>query len=257
MECRQVDKLQVWIAPSRIEMGRRAAVEVAARIRRLLEQKSAITMIFAAAPSQNEFLSDLAQSDVDFTRIHAYHMDEYIGLSADAPQGFGNFLKRALFDRVPFASVNLIRGNAPDPQAECRRYGALLAANPPDIVCMGIGENGHIAFNDPGVADFDDPQTVKVVPLDETCRMQQVHDGCFPDLSHVPTHALTLTIPTLTRNAAIFCVVPAASKAAAVRRALDEPIGADCPASILRSCSDARLYLDSDSAALWESRHDQ
>ena len=257
MKCRQVDEVKVMIAPSREKMGRQAAQDVAGRIRSLLEQKPSIAMIFAAAPSQSEFLTALIQSGVDFTRIHAYHMDEYIALATDAPQGFGNFLNRSLFERAPFASVNLIRSDAPDPQAECDRYSALLAQTPPDIVCMGIGENGHIAFNDPGVANFNDPQTVKVVPLDETCRMQQVHDGCFAALDDVPTHAITLTIPILTQNVDIFCMVPAPTKAAAVKQALTGPITVDCPASILRRCPGARLYLDADSAALWEDAHDQ
>ena len=206
----QVDKLNVKVYQTREEMGRAAAEEAAAAIRAAIAAKGEINMIFAAAPSQNEFLAHLiADKSIDFTKINAFHMDEYIGLPADAPQGFGNFLRERLFDRVPFKTVNTIDSTAADPEAECRRYAALLQAHPCDIVCMGIGENGHIAFNDPHVADFGDKAAVKVVALDETCRQQQVNDGCFARLDDVPTHALTLTIPTLTAPEAVFCIVPA------------------------------------------------
>ena len=177
-------------------------------------------------------------------------MDEYIGLQADAPQGFGNFLRRNLFDRVPFKTVNTIDSTAADPEAECRRYADLLQEYPCDIVCMGIGENGHIAFNDPPVAEFDDPAAVKVVALDEVCRNQQVHDGCFADIGQVPTHALTLTVPTLAGAKHHLCIVPAPTKAKAVRDTLEGPVSTACPASILRTCPGAVLYLERESAQL-------
>ena len=177
-------------------------------------------------------------------------MDEYIGLAPDAPQGFGNFLRRELFSKVSFASVSYLDGTADDRAAECRRYGELLAAAPVDIVCLGIGENGHIAFNDPHVADFNDPAAVKVVELDHTCRQQQVNDGCFAKLDDVPTHALTLTIPTLVAPKTVFCMVPAPTKAKAVQAAVEGPISETCPASILRRHDNASLWLDPDSAAL-------
>lgn len=246
----QVDKLNVKVYQTREEMGRAAAEEAAAAIRAAIAAKGEINMIFAAAPSQNEFLAHLiADKSIDFTKINAFHMDEYIGLPADAPQGFGNFLRERLFDRVPFKTVNTIDSTAADPEAECRRYAALLQAHPCDIVCMGIGENGHIAFNDPHVADFGDKAAVKVVALDETCRQQQVNDGCFARLDDVPTHALTLTIPTLTAPEAVFCIVPAKTKANAVYAALRGGITEACPASILRRHANATLYCDANSAA--------
>ena len=239
----QVDKLNVKVYQTREEMGKAAAEEAAAAIRAAIAAKGEINMIFAAAPSQNEFLAHLiADKSIDFTKINAFHMDEYIGLPADAPQGFGNFLRERLFDRVPFKTVNTIDSTAADPEAECRRYAALLQAHPCDIVCMGIGENGHIAFNDPHVADFGDKAAVKVVALDETCRQQQVNDGCFARLDDVPTHALTLTIPTLTAPEAVFCIVPAKTKANAVYAALRGGITEACPASILRRHANATLY---------------
>ena len=246
----QVDKLNVKVYQTREEMGKAAAEEAAAAIRAAIAAKGEINMIFAAAPSQNEFLAHLiADKSIDFTKINAFHMDEYIGLPADAPQGFGNFLRERLFERVPFKTVNTIDSTAADPEAECRRYAALLQAHPCDIVCRGIGENGHIAFNDPHVADFGDKAAVKVVALDETCRQQQVNDGCFARLDDVPTHALTLTIPTLTAPEAVFCIVPAKTKANAVYAALRGGITEACPASILRRHANATLYCDADSAA--------
>ena len=208
-------------------------------------------MIFAAAPSQNDVLLSLVNDkSIEWNRINAYHMDEYVGLAADAPQGFGNFLKAHIFGLAPFKSVNYIDCTATDPEAECKRYSKLLGDNPTDIVVMGIGENGHIAFNDPGVADFADKETVKVVELDDVCRQQQVNDGCFKKLSDVPTHALTLTVPTLVRAPYLFCIVPAPTKAKAVKETLTGSIDEHCPASILRTQDNAILYLDADSSAL-------
>lgn len=253
------DLLTVRIFDSRAQMGAAAAEACAAEIRRQLAEKEEINMIFAAAPSQNEFLAALValgkSGAIDFGRINGFHMDEYIGLPADAPQGFGNFLRERLFDLVPFKSVQYLDCTAADPETECARYTALLQQHPCDIICMGIGENGHIAFNDPHVARFDDDKWVKVVALDETCRMQQVHDGCFASLEQVPTHALTLTIPTLVRPSALFCMVPAATKANAVKMTVEGPVSEQCPASILRTREHASLWLDPDSAALLEQAH--
>lgn len=246
----KADKLSVNIYDTRKNMGAAAAADIAACIKELLGRKSEIYMIFAAAPSQNEMLEALiADKEIEWNRVHALHMDEYVNLPSDAPQGFGNFLRRAIFDRVPFASVNLI-GTDADSEATCRRYDALLAANKVDIVCMGIGENGHIAFNDPHVADFNDPCRIKKVDLDQKCRQQQVNDGCFQTIDQVPTHALTLTIPTLYNVENIFCVVPAATKAEAVKNTVNGPVSEICPASILRTHDNAVLYTDSDSASL-------
>lgn len=243
-------KLPVRIYDTRRNMGEAAAADVAACIRELLAVKQEIYMIFAAAPSQNEFLAALAAAPgIEWNRIHALHMDEYVGLPADAPQGFGNFLRAAIFGQVPFASVDYI-GTESDPDETCRRYAALLQGIQVDIVCMGIGENGHIAFNDPPVADFNDPLTIKKVALDETCRLQQVHDGCFARIEEVPRYAVTLTVPTMFRARYIFCIVPAPTKANAVRATVCGPISEQCPASILRTHEHAILYTDSDSAAL-------
>ena len=250
MKTMKQDNLSVQIHESRDAMGKAAAADVAACIHKLLAEKDEISMIFAAAPSQNEVLYYLKEDkSIPWNRIHAFHMDEYVGIAPDAPQGFAQFLRRAIFDHLPFASVNLIDSTA-EPQGEAARYSELLRKNPPDIVCMGIGENGHIAFNDPHVADFNDPAAVKVVDLDDTCRMQQVHDGCFASLDLVPKYAMTLTVPTLAGADYQFCVVPAATKANAVKNTVCGPIGAACPATVLRGCKNAVLYLDPDSASL-------
>ena len=243
----QADKLKVEIFSSREEMGKVAAEDAAACIKDLLSKKKEIYIIFAAAPSQNEFLASLVASEgIDWTRVHALHMDEYVGLPDDAPQGFGNFLRRGIFDKVPFASVELI-GTSADHEATIRRYTEILGKVHVDIVCMGIGENGHIAFNDPHVADFNDPLPVKKVDLDEKCRMQQVHDGCFKSIDEVPKYAITLTVPTLYNADHLFCMVPAATKADAVKATVCGEISAKCPATILRRHTSAKLYLDPDS----------
>jgi len=243
--------LIVKIFDSRKAMGMQAAKEAASRIKELLRTKNEINMIFAAAPSQNEFLAALiADREVDWSRINAFHMDEYIGLAPDAPQAFGNFLKDRIFGLVGFKTVNYLNGNADDIEAECERYSDLLKKYPPDIVCMGIGENGHIAFNDPPVADFNDKKLVKPVELDEKCRNQQVHDGCFSSIEKVPTHAITLTVPALMAGEYIFCVVPALTKAEAVMHTVKGEISEKCPASILRTHRNAVLYLDTDSASM-------
>lgn len=247
----QKDKLKVEIYDTRAEMGNAAARDIKAKIAQLLAEKGEINMIFAAAPSQNEVLASLAEDkEIEWNRVNAYHMDEYIGLSADAPQRFGNFLTEHIFGRAPFRSVHYIDSTAADPEKEAARYETLLRDNPPDIVVMGIGENGHIAFNDPPVADFQDARGAKVVKLDEVCRNQQVHDGCFARLEEVPKYAITLTVPTLVSAPWLFCIVPAKTKANAVKECLTGEIGEHCPASILRLQENAVLYLDKDSASL-------
>lgn len=251
MKTLKKDLLTVNIYSTRDEMGKAAASDVKACILSLLEKKETINMIFAAAPSQNEVLAALANdSEIPWNRVNAFHMDEYIGLPADAPQGFGNFLKDHIFGIADFKSVNYINISAPDAEEECRRYSELLAKYPTDIVVMGIGENGHIAFNDPPVADFNDPKAVKPVQLDEICRNQQVNDGCFAHIDQVPKTAITLTVPTLTSGDHLFCIVPAATKAKAVKATVCGEIGEHCPATALRRHKSAVLYLDGDSSSL-------
>lgn len=245
------DHLKVKIYPTTDQMGQGAARDVAARIADLLSRKAEINMIFAAAPSQSAFLEALiADPGIEWNRINAFHMDEYIGIDITRPQSFANFLSRSIFSRVPFKSVNYINGAAPDVEKECERYAHLLDEHPVDIVCLGIGENGHIAFNDPAVADFHDPKAVKTVAMDEICRGQQVKEKCFPTLDEVPKHAITLTVPALVRADWMFCVVPFVHKAPAVKQMLEGEISEQCPASILRKKENSCLYLNEDSSSL-------
>ena len=247
----KTDLLNVQIHESRARMGTAAAEDIKACLLALMQEKDKVNVIFAAAPSQNEVLAALAaDKEIPWERVNAFHMDEYIGLAAGAPQAFGNFLREHIFGLVDMASVQYIDATAPDALAECARYSELLKEYPVDVVVMGIGENGHIAFNDPPVADFCDPYLVKPVALDEVCRNQQVHDGCFATLDDVPKTAITLTVPALLAGKHLFCIVPAATKAQAVRATLKGEIGEHCPATALRRHASAVLYLDPDSSAL-------
>lgn len=251
MKTIQTDSLVTHIYPDRPAMGAAAAKHAAAIIRKLLEEKPFVNVIFAAAPSQNEMLEAFLQEDLDFGRINAFHMDEYVGLSIQESQSFATYLTEHLFGKAPFHCVHLIPATEEIPTA-CAAYTQLLKENPPDVVCMGIGENGHIAFNDPPVADFADPETIKPVELDAICRMQQVHDKCFATLDDVPKYALTLTVPALMSAKHLICTVPGPTKAAAVRAMLTGPIGEVCPATALRRHADAAMFLDADSASLLE-----
>ncbi|KAE8764824.1 glucosamine-6-phosphate deaminase [Georgenia thermotolerans] len=229
-------------------MGAAAAADVAAELRARLARQPEVRMVFAAAPSQQEMLDRLVAAEgIDWRRVTAFHMDEYLGLAPEAPERFARWLDVALFGRVPFGAVHRLDPGG-DPEGEAARYSALLAEAPLDVVCLGIGQNGHLAFNDPPVADLEDPLAVKVVDLDESCRRQQVDDGCFPSLDRVPRRAITLTIPRLLDAARLFCVVPGSAKRVAVRAALTEPVGPAHPATALRTHPDVTLYLDADSA---------
>ena len=206
--------LQVQVFDTREEMGRRAGKDIAAKLKELLREKEEVNIMFAAAPSQNETLLTLmADAGIEWERVNAFHMDEYIGLKEDYPADFRSFLKNAVFSKKTFKSVNLINGNAEEPEKEAERYSELLRSHPLDICVLGVGENGHIAFNDPAEADFHDKKLVKIVELEERCRMQQVHDGCFREPDEGPSHALTVTIPGLCAAEWMYCSVPAAAKA--------------------------------------------
>ncbi|MGC1241244.1 MAG: glucosamine-6-phosphate deaminase [Chryseosolibacter sp.] len=247
----QADILTVRISENRPQLGADATALAAARLRKLLADREFLNIVFAAAPSQNEFLAALAkEKGIDWSRVRAFHMDEYIGLPEVAPQRFGNYLKKHFFDLVPLREVHFLQGDAIDPDAECRRYAELLIRYPVDVVFMGIGENTHIAFNDPHAAMFNDPHMVKVVDLDLACRQQQVNDGCFRRLEDVPQHALTLTIPALMKGDHIFCMVPGKTKAQAVYHTLKSNIHEQYPSTILRTHPSAILFIDQDSSSL-------
>ena len=244
------NKLKVKIFPTRFAMGMEAANDVSEKIKQLLQSQEQVNIIFAAAPSQDEFLFSLSKDEsIDWSRVNAFHMDEYVGLNENAPQLFGQFLKAGIFGKVPFNEVHYLNGNEEDIDVECQRYTGLLNQYPADIVCMGIGENAHIAFNDPHNADFNDPLLVKEVTLDEVSRQQQVNDGCFNNIEDVPKSAITLSVPALVRAKNIFCMVPGSNKAEAVFHTFNSEIKEDFPSTILKKHNNAILYLDADSAA--------
>jgi glucosamine-6-phosphate deaminase len=243
--------LDISVYPDRATLGIAAWRHISTTIKKLLNQQDYVNIVFGAAPSQNETLAALANDKtIDWSRVRAFHMDEYVGLAPDSPQLFGRYLHEHFFDKVALRDIFLIDGSTNDTAGECARYATLLDIYQTDIVCLGIGENTHIAFNDPHVADFDDYDMVKVVQMDEECRLQQVHDGCFPTLDAVPEQAITLTIPALFRAKYAFCMVPGKRKADAVHLTLTTPlITPTCPASILREHPAASLFLDADSAS--------
>jgi glucosamine-6-phosphate deaminase len=241
-----VGHLDVRVFSDRDSMGAAAGRAAADRLRRKLAHRATVCVVFASAPSQNEMLARLAEEPaIDWDRVVALQMDEYVGLPRQAPRSFGRYLDELLFAVVRPGEVHLVDGSA-DPDEEVARY-AMLLSNGVDLCCMGIGENGHIAFNDPGNADFDDPRAVKVVELELASRAQQVRDGCFPSLDEVPRHALTLSVPALMAADQIVCTVPGPSKREAVARTLWGPVGEDCPASALRTHPDAVLFVNSES----------
>lgn len=231
------------------ELGAAAAEQAADAIGDAMEARGVAHVMFASGNSQLAFLDALtSRRRLGWDRLVGFHMDEYVGIGADHPASFRRYMREHILDRVPVGAFHLIDGDAPDADAECARYAALLTEHPLDVCCLGIGENGHLAFNDPPVADFDDPLDVKVVELDEPCRLQQVGEGHFPDLAAVPTYALTVTIPALLRARRVLAIVPEARKREPVRRALEGPVSTDCPASILRTTDHTTLFLDRDSA---------
>jgi glucosamine-6-phosphate deaminase len=246
----KVEKLNIHVFDTRLEMGQIAAREAMLKINRFIAEKGEATVIFAAAPSQNEMLAALNEAAIDWTKVRALHMDEYIGLPADHPAGFGNFLRRAIFDHHPFKEIHYLYDNTVKPEEVCIRYADLIEQYPPDLVLLGVGENGHLAFNDPAVADFNDPLSVKIVELDNVCRTQQVNDGCFASFDDVPERAITITMSAIMHVRETICVVPDRLKAQAINAMLNGEITTDCPASILRKHDNSVLYLDMDSASL-------
>jgi glucosamine-6-phosphate deaminase len=238
-------------------MGAAAARRFQQLVSGSVAAKGLCRVIFGCAPSQDDFFAALvrearAEPGV-WERVEVFHMDEYVGLADASEQSFRTYLRKSFLDHVGTARFHLIRGEAGSAAAEAARYAGLLAAGPIDVIAMGIGENGHVAFNDPPVADFQDPVLVKVVEMDEVCRQQQVNDGCFDALGQVPLSAITITIPVFARAGNLCAVVPGPRKARAVRDALLGPVGPACPATILRTHPRSELFLDRDAAAVYQA----
>ena len=243
-------RLDVRVFADRGDAGAAGAEIAAGVLREETRRAGRSAVVFASAVSQDAFLTALRAQQIDWTRITAFHMDEYAGMSGDHPASFRRFLRERLLDHVPAAAFHQLDGEAPDAAAECERYARLLQRAQPCLAIMGIGENGHLAFIDPPVCDFSDPRDVRTVELDELCRMQQVHDGAFARLDEVPRRALSLTVPFFLRVPRALVFVNGARKSAAVRAALEGPVVEACPASVLRRHPCATLFLDAAAASL-------
>jgi glucosamine-6-phosphate deaminase len=231
-------------------MGEEAATFVAGKLISAIREKGRARLILATGASQFTFLDAFKRIDgINWSAVDVYHLDEYAGLSANHPASFRKYLKERIIDQVNPAKMHYINGDAVPIEMEIKRYSDLLEGTEIDIACIGIGENGHIAFNDPPVADFNDPFLIKKVELDRECRMQQVGEGWFSGLDKVPTHALSLTIPAIMNARTISCVVPDKRKANAVKNALEGPVTTECPASILQKHQDCHMFLDIPSAS--------
>jgi glucosamine-6-phosphate deaminase len=246
---RQYDHLPVHIYSSSVAMGYCAAEQLIEIIHASIAERGMCTLIMATGNSQLPLYTALrTRTDVAWERVTVMHMDEYVGMSQDHPASFRRYMCDQFVNHVPLRAFYGIRGDSPDVEAELRRYSDLLEQYPADACVLGIGENGHLAFNDPP-ADFGTSKLVHVVKLDRVCRQQQVGEGHFTALDDVPTHAISLTVPALLSARRVLALVPEKRKAQIVLRTLTGPITPDCPASILRTRTHTTLFLDADSAS--------
>jgi glucosamine-6-phosphate deaminase len=247
----QVDKLPVQVYASQADLSQDVARITQAYLREVLATKGSAAAILATGNSQIKFLEALIQlGGVDWSKITLFHMDEYLGISGDHKASFRRYMRERVESRVKPKAFHYLEGDALLPMDECDRYTSLLQAQPIDLCCLGVGENGHLAFNDPPVANFEDKRLVTIAKLDEKCRLQQVNEGHFPGMDAVPQYALTLTIPTLCSAKKLLCIAPEKRKAQAIKDALKGPISTACPASILRRQPHATLLVDTDSTSL-------
>jgi glucosamine-6-phosphate deaminase len=239
------DKLRVEIFGCKEDMGKDSATFVTGKLNQSIKEKGFANLILGTGASQYPLLDALLKKEIDWSKINLFHLDEYIGLSDQHPASFRKFLKERIADKISPKNVYYLHGDADDIDDEIRRYEKLLKDNPIDVACIGIGENGHIAFNDPSVADFNDPVHLKVVVMDHACRMQQVGEGWFSTVNHVPEKAITLTITAIMNCKTLCCTVPDKRKSEAVYHTLSGEVSTSCPASILRNHGNAVLFLDS------------
>jgi glucosamine-6-phosphate deaminase len=241
----------VRIYPSRQALGAAAASDAARIITNAVREKGRARIIVATGNSQLELIGALAGvPGVPWESVEVFHLDEYVGMPNTHPSSFRLWIKRRIEDVVHPGTIQYMRGDAPDLNAEMERYTKLLNGALIDLAFVGFGENGHIAFNDPHVADFADPATIKRVVMDDASRRQQAGEGHFDSPELVPHEALTVTCSALMRSAAWICAVPELRKAQAVRNALKGPIATTCPSSIVRTHPNATVYLDEESASL-------
>ncbi len=242
--------MQLHIFPNKVEMGAAAAAQAAAGLRAALDARGAARLVLATGASQFEMLAALvAQPGIDWARVTCFHLDEYVGLPENHPASFRRYLRERFASQLPLKEFHYVQGDAPDPRAECRRLSALIAAAPVDVACIGIGENGHLAFNDPP-ADFETREPYILVDLDAACRRQQVGEGWFATLDDVPRQAISMSIHQILLAGQIVCTVPDARKAEAVRGCVSGPLTPACPSSILQRHPHCGLFLDRAAAAL-------
>ena len=246
----QAESMKVNVYDNNILMGQAASDFVTEKLAAAIEQNGKANLILATGASQFQFIDAFKKEPaVDWSKITVFHMDEYKDMSDQHPASFRKYLRERILNEVKPAEVYYMKGDAENIDEELNRYENLLKNNPVDVACIGIGENGHIAFNDPPVADFNDPRLVKVVELDDACRRQQMGEGWFKTFEDVPTHALSLTIPAIMNCKAISCVVPDKRKADAIYKTLNNPVDTACPATILRTHPDTAVFLDPNSAS--------
>ena len=247
----QVSALPVQVHRNPVELGAAAAAHASRHLQETLARQGTARVILATGNSQLQFLAALAAlGGIDWSKVTLFHMDEYLGIDAGHVGSFRRYLRERVEAKLRPGAFHYIEGDTLLPLSECARYQQLLAAQPIDLCCLGIGENGHLAFNDPPVADFADPHVIKLVKLDVECRRQQVGEGYFPELAAVPQYAFTLSIPALCSARRMLCIVPEARKARAVQASLRGPVSTACPGSFLQRQAHCTLYLDIDSAAL-------
>ncbi|MDA8298048.1 MAG: glucosamine-6-phosphate deaminase [Actinomycetota bacterium] len=245
---RSYGSLEVVIHPDLDDLADAACAEAVAAIAADFARRGEAAIVLATGNSQLGFLERLCAADLDWSRISILHLDEYVGIDADHPASFRRYLREHVVDKVAPKAFYGLGGDAADLSAECARYRALLKACDPQLCVMGVGENGHLAFNDPP-ADFSTTAVVHEVELDRACRLQQVGEGHFPDFDSVPTRALSLTVPAMLSMPHLVAIAPEQRKAQVIATALDGPISPDCPASALRQAAGAVLHLDEASAS--------
>ncbi len=240
--------MKITISKSKTELGRKAAAAAAELIRKAIKENDRANIIVPAGASQIEMLDELIKQDIDWSKVTAFHLDEYIGMSEKHPASFRKYIKERIVNKVPLKNIHYVNGEN-NPDAECLRLGKIIKEYPIDVVFVGIGENGHLAFNDPP-ANFETEEAFLVVNLDEGCRRQQMGEGWFKTMDEVPNQAISMSIKQIMKSKNIICSVPDKRKAKAVKNALEGPISPTVPATILQDHDAVLMYLDKDSASL-------
>jgi len=239
--------MEIFISGNKEELGKKAASQGAKFIRQAIKERGEANIIVATGASQFEMLEALIKEDIDWTAVTGFHLDEYLNLPITHPASFRKYLKDRFVDKISIRKFHYVNGEI-DPEKECSRLRKLISRLTIDVAFIGIGENGHLAFNDPP-ADFDTDKSYIVVELDDACRRQQLGEGWFASFEDVPKQAISMSIKQIMKSKNIICSVPDARKAEAVKNTIQLPVTSKVPASILKTHNKAWLYLDNDSAA--------